>query len=235
MSSSYDGAALLMRCGSCSQPLEGLPDDTVFPCTGCATAWCLGGGDLVPRALEVFAMEEDRLAALPFWMLDAELEVVRRVTRMAECASPVRLPRRFDPAGERGLRETSDPPRPVRIFVPAFLTDRPLSLGRRVTSLELAPSGRVLRGLRAPGGCVSPDDALLLAKGVAVFMETGGRTHLALVELELRPVHLRLALVGCRVEEQGFRVAGQTLLMPYTTIADAEEIKAFSGLSRMGR
>ncbi|NLP06254.1 hypothetical protein GX411_09945 [Candidatus Fermentibacteria bacterium] len=235
MFSSSDRAAVLMRCGNCSQALGGLPDDTVFPCTECLTAWCLGDGELVPRAMEVFAMEEDGLAALPFWILDAELEIVRRITRMAECASPVQLPRHFEEAGERGLRETADPPRRATIFVPAFLTDRPLSLGRKVTSLELAPSGRTVRGLRAPGGCITADDGLLLAKGVAIFSETGGRTHLALLELDLRPVHLRLALVGCRAEEQGFRVAGQTLLIPYTTIADAEEIMAFSGLSREGR
>lgn len=235
MSSSSDRAPVLMRCANCSSALEGLPDDTVFPCTDCMTAWCLCGGGLVPRAMETFAMEEDGLAALPFWMLDAELEIVRRVTRMGECASPVQLPRFFDATGERGLRETADPPGRATIFVPAFLTDRPLTLGRRITSLELAPSGRGVRRLRAPGGCISADDALLLAKGVAISSETGGRTHLALLELDLRPVHLRLSLVGCRAEEQGFRVAGQTLLMPYTTIADAEEMLAFSGLSRKGR
>jgi hypothetical protein len=221
----------MLRCGNCGRSLSGLPDDVLYLCPQCCLVWQLSGDALAPVALETSEQPKGtKCVHLPFWMVDADVEVSRRITRATESSTLLEGPRDFDPrfAGlEDGLpwkaRET--------LLVPAFNTDRALSLGRQVSELRPVLNWSSECPDRLDGGCIDLEEALRVAPGVVLAAEVAKPGMLAFTSISVLPLHSKVAAVPFLPGKEGFSVAGTSLVLPYNSVADAHAILDLAGLN----
>jgi hypothetical protein len=221
-----------MRCSNCGSSLSGLPADVIFACRGCSMAWCLENDLISPRELVSFHGAGHAELLLPFWVLEAEVSVVRRVDRSIESSTQLEAPKDFDPLFERGLEVSSVPARKETLFVPAFLSGHALQVGRQLTALAPEPDPGIPADIRMSGGTLPLADAFQLSEGVALAIEAHRPGHLAMALIRIEHLHARVGAMACSPGPTGFHVAGTGVVVPYNTMADADSILEYNGLSR---
>jgi hypothetical protein len=221
-----------MRCSNCGSSLSGLPADVIFACPGCSMAWCIEGGILAPRELVSFHGGGRCELLLPFWVLEAEVSVVRRVDRSIESSTLVEAPKEFDPMFERGLEVSSVPGRKETLFIPAFLSGHALQVGRQLSILAPEPDRRIPAGVRMSGGTLPLSDAIQLSEGIALAMEAHRPGHLAMAVIRIEHLHARIGALAGSPGPTGFHVADTGVVVPYNSMADADSILEYSGLTR---
>jgi len=225
---SSDGL-ILLRCANCGRGLSGLPDDVLYLCPRCSTVWQLGSEGLRPVALETAsAPPRAGTVHLPFWLVDAEVEILRCIYRSPESSTHLQGPREFDPLLP-GLREGEPSRSRHSLLIPAFGVDRALSLARRVTGLSVAFSWTQDCPAVLEGGCIDLEDALRVAPGVVLASQVDGPGNLAFASISVSPLYSRVAAIPFIASEAGFSVAGTSLVLPYTEMADARAIADRAG------
>jgi hypothetical protein len=227
---SSDGVVLL-RCGNCGRNLSGLPDDVLYLCAQCCLVWQLNGDGMAPVAIETVAPSQTAgCVYLPFWMVDAEIEVSRKILRPLESSSLVESPKEFDP-GAPGLDEEPAWKARETLLIPAFNTDRALSVGKLVTDMHSSLRWSTDCPRRLDGGCIDLDEALRVAPGIVLAAEASKPGHLAYAQVVVSPLHSRIAAVPFTTGKDGFSVAGARLVLPYNSVADARAILDIAGSS----
>jgi hypothetical protein len=223
--------AVLLRCGKCLQELSGLPDDTIFLCRNCRTAWVSGDSGLDRVGVSLWGEAGRESVFLPFWRVEADVTLHERTTRRRSARTPATAPREFDPLAERGLESRSGR-RVLRSYlVPAVVTRRALSVGVGLRSNR--PDLLPYEG-PAPvmvGGSVDSADAVELSRAIAVGEEVAAADFLASLEIELHPMDVDLMGISCRASEKGFVIPGAGILLRYADTEDQAAILEYNGLS----
>lgn len=161
------GFALVpLDCPACGAPLAAEADDVVFYCTACRSGF--RHEPEAPRALapvEVAFVSAPTVPAagwLPFWVLPARLEILRRDASGAFLAGIWSLL-----TGEGGEETPADP----AFVVPAFALpiESVVRLTVRYTTERLGLGERL--GERLTGGVLDPADAAQLARYALITVE----------------------------------------------------------------
>ena len=219
-----------LRCPDCGSDLSGLSTDEIFLCTSCGLCWSVG--ERITRVdIAISDTAGPGSLLMPFWKVEATVEVGSRLSREASSMSVIEGPREFDGSDGR-LRESSRKASEATYIFPAFATSLVLSTGVGIQALVL-PEIPVESGSIPPlvGGSVGMDDAAPLAKGVAVGLEVAERDFLAFVDLELTVRHTSILGVGCLPVKGYLTVGGGSeVRIPLTAITDWDVIAAWHGI-----
>lgn len=219
-----------LRCPDCGSDLSGLSTDEIFLCTSCGLCWSVG--ERITRVDIAFSDTAGPGSVLmPFWKVEAAVEVRSRVSREALSMSVVEGPREFD-GSDGKLRESSRSASGATYVFPAFATSLVLSTGVGIQALVL-PETTMESGSIPPlvGGSVGMDDAAPLAEGVAVGLEVAERDFLASVDLELKVRRTSVLAVGCLPVKGYLAVGGGSeVRIPFTAITDWDMIAAWHGI-----
>jgi hypothetical protein len=222
--------AVLLRCGKCLQDLRGLPDDTIFLCRNCGSAWTSGPKGLSAVGVTLYGEAGDGTVFLPFWRVEADVTIRQRTTRRHETSTVATAPREFRSTAERGLR-TEAGRRVLRSYiVPAVVNGRALSLGvaLRASRPDLMPYEGDPPVM--VGGCVDAEDAAELARAIAVGEEVARADFLASLDIDLEPMDTDLMGIACTAGEKGFEVPGTSVVLRYHDTEDHMGILESSGL-----
>lgn len=201
MSSGF--ALVPLDCPACGAPLAAEADDVVFYCTACRSAF--RHDPEAPRALapvEVAFVSAPTVPAagwLPFWVLPARLEIVRREASGGLVAGLLSF---F--TGEGGEPSPADP----AFVVPAF--ELPIELVVRLTvryTTERLGLGERL-GERLTGGVLDSADAAKLAHYALITVEAEKSDLLRDLEVRLDFGPPRLLGVPWVLRGNGERVDG---------------------------
>lgn len=187
-----------LDCPACGAPLAAEADDVVFYCTACRSGY--RHDPEAPRALApvdvAFVLAPTTPAAgwLPFWVLPARLEILRRDASGGLLAGLL---------GVLAGREGEAPPDPA-FLIPAFHLpiDRLVRLAVRYTT-EHPNLGERL-GERLTGGVHAPEDAAKLAHYALITVEAEKRDTLRDLDYRLELGTPRLLGVPW-VERRGAR------------------------------
>ncbi len=193
-----------LLCGSCGAPLGGLGTDVIFVCSNCGAGWSLEGSELTPLAVEHHASPEAGLP-LPFWRVSAAAHVLKRKVRSEFVTTILRLGSRFDETEFPGKTSDSGASSERREFLlPAFYLDGLPGTGVALSAaLPGLPEPPDLREDGYPDVCgcsITPEDALVLARCVAVGQEAEKSDWIAEIELVLSAARRRLVILPCTQE-----------------------------------
>lgn len=213
----------LLRCSNCGTDLSGLSTDIIFYCRECGKCW-ISGERLTPVSIEFVRTGDTGSVFLPFWKVDASVNIRSRVSRRESSTSGVNGFREFT-GRERGLTGSNPESHRDRFIFPAFSTSLVLSTGVRMHGENFLPeqtgSGK---SFRVVGGSVGRDDAVSLTRGVAVGVEVNRADFLASVDLDIEVHAAGIYAIGCTPEKHVFRVNDSEIMIPYTAVKDFDEI-----------
>lgn len=214
---------LQFRCRNCGNDLDGLPTDVIYYCWNCGRCWVLEQ-NFSPLRIDFMRMGGEGTVLLPFWKVDVTVSIYQRVSRSKSSSSMVQGFREFT-GRERGLSDHEPETRRDRLIFPAFSTSLVLSTGVRMHSENFLPE-RLEHGssVRVFGGSVGMEDALTLARGVAVGVEVGRKDFLACVDLDVEVNSADIYAVGCAPEEHLMRINGSRIALPFSAVRDCGEI-----------
>ncbi len=215
-----------LRCGNCGSDLHGLPTDLVFLCPSCGRCW-VSSDRLSPMDVRVGPVGSGSIP-MPFWEVEATVDLRRRVSRREAADAYVDGPRDFDGFERELVDITLDPFDSVLVF-PAFVTSLVLTAGVGLSGRRI-PASDATEPPKLVGGAVGPEDALLLAEGVAVGMEVADSDYLAFLDLSLQVRSLRLLVLGCTPGRHFLEVDGTEVSLPYTSMRDSTEILRAHGM-----
>lgn len=212
----------LLRCSNCGNDLGGLPSDVIFYCSECGRCW-ISGEQFEPVSIEFMRGSDSSSVFLPFWRVDATVTIHSRLSRKKSLTSGVNGPREFT-GRERGLTESDADSHKDRFIFPAFSTSLVLSTGVRMHGENFLPE-KMEHGKRFSviGGSVGRDDAVSLARGVAVGVEVNRADFLASVDLDIEVHAAGIYAIGCIPGESVFSINGSKIGIPYTAVPDSEE------------
>ena len=213
----------VLRCPDCGNDLNGLSTDIIFFCNECGR--CLVSGDkLAPVEIEFTRCNDSGTILLPFWKVDATVEIFRRISRVESRTTHITGQREFQ-EGKPDHVESSKESRQELIIFPAFSTSLVLSTGVRLHEEEflLEP---LQYGKYPPitGGSVSPRDISKIAHGVAVGIEVGRSDYLAYIDLIIEIVSSKVLAIGCTQKKHAFQINGTNIEIPFTAVKDADGI-----------
>lgn len=213
----------LLRCSNCGSDLRGLSTDVIFYCSECGRCW-ISGEQLDPVSIEFVRLGGPDSILLPFWKIDASVNIRNRISRKKSSASGVGRLREFT-GTERGLTESDSGSRKVRFIFPAFSTNLVLSTGVRMHKENFLPE-KVEHGKRFSviGGSVGRDDAVLLTRAVAVGVEVNRADYLASVDLDIEVHAAGIYAIGCTPEKNVLKINGSEIGILYAAINDSDEI-----------
>lgn len=203
------GFALVpLDCPACGAPLAAEADDVVFYCTACASGF--RHEPEAPRALApvevAFVLAPTTPAAgwLPFWLLPARLEIVRRDAAGGLLAGLLGL---LGGGGDGGREGEGEAPAEPAFLIPAFELPiaRLVDVAVRYT-VERPRLGERL-GERLTGGVHSPEDAAKLAHYALITVEAEKRDLLRDLDYRLELGTPRLLGVPWVAAEGGRRDA----------------------------
>ena len=229
--SSTDGTVLVqLRCRNCGNDLCGLPNDVVFYCGNCERCWVFREG-FEPMRIEFLRSGGPETLFLPFWKVDGVVSIYQRISRNESSSSIIEGFREFT-GMERGLSENRPETRKDRLIFPAFTTSLVLSTGVRIHGENFLPE-KMEHGSprKVVGGSVGVQDALTLARGVAVGIEVNRKDFLACVDLQIEITSTCIYAIGSTFDGQTFRLNGSDIALPASAVRDAEGILDFWGLS----
>lgn len=218
-----------LSCGNCGLGLAGLPDDTVFYCRGCESAWSIESGSPEKVAVSVLPSPEEPALHLPFWLVGVSVEGGGILVRVADCPSRIELPRELDTSAERGLEFIEAKHLSTIAAVPAFACDRAAGFGALLSSILGSMEGRPHPVSCLAGGVMSGREAREAAHAVLIAGLRRDNPGLARVDLVTTTSEPSLAAVGFDLAERGLRLAGTRLVLPYTALADARVLPGISG------
>jgi hypothetical protein len=161
---------------------------------------------------------------LPFWRVDATVTIRSRLSRKKFLTSGVNGLRKFT-GMERGLTESDAGSHKDRFIFPAFSTSLVLSTGVRMHRENFLPE-KMEHGKRFSviGGSVGKDDAVSLARGVAVGVEVNRADFLASVDLDIEVHASGIYVIGCTPMKSVFNINGSKIGIPYTAAPDSDKI-----------
>ncbi|MCD4849077.1 MAG: hypothetical protein K8R76_12925 [Candidatus Aegiribacteria sp.] len=218
----------VLRCPDCGNDLDGLSTDIIFFCTECGR--CLVSGDkLAPVEIEFTRYDDSGTILLPFWKVDATIDILRRITRSESRATPIIGSREFH-GGNPDLVETYSVTGRNLIIFPAFSTSLVLSTGVKLNEEEFSQEP-LQHGKYQPmiGGSIDPEDVSKLASGVAVGIEVWKSDYLAFIDLNIEVHSVKVLAIGCTQSESAFRINGTDINIPFTAVKDADDILKRSG------
>ena len=229
----YDLSELtLLRCSNCGSDLGGLSTDVIFYCSECGRCW-ISDERLSQVDIEFVRVGGSDSILLPFWKVDASVDIKERISRRESSASGITGFREFT-GREMGLTESDSGSRKVRFIFPAFSTSLVLSTGVRMHRENFLPE-KTENGkrFRVIGGSVAKDDAVLLARAVAVGVEVNRTDYLASVDLEIEVHTASIYAIGCTPDKNVLRINGSEIGIMFAAINDYDDIlkqnMAFSG------
>ncbi len=213
----------ILRCSNCGSDLNGLSTDVIFYCSECGRCW-ISDERLSPVSIEFVRLGGSGSILLPFWKVDASVNIQNRISRRKSSVSSVGRLREFT-GSEKGLTESDSGSRKVRFIFPAFSTSLVLSTGVRMHGENFLPE-KVEHGKRfcVIGGSVGRDDAALLARAVAVGVEVNRTDYLASVDLEIEVHSAGIYAIGCMPEKNVFKINGSEIGILCAAISDSDEI-----------
>ncbi len=218
----------VLRCPDCGNDLDGLSTDTIFFCTECGR--CLVSGEkLAPVEVEFTRHGDSGTILLPFWKVDATVDILRRITRSESRTIPIAGRREFH-EGNFDLVESYSVSRRDLIIFPAFSTSLVLSTGVKLDEEEFSQEP-LQHGKYPPmiGGNVGLEDVSKLASGVAVGIEVCKSDYLAFIDLDIEVHSVQVLAIGCTPAKQAFRINGTNINIPFTAVRDADDILKWSG------
>lgn len=187
-------------CRGCGSPLSGLGTDCVFICSTCGRCFAGGGKGLEPLSVEHRALPGSGIP-LPFWRVSAAVHVLKRTVRNEFTTTILRFGSMFDSDTLPGKhRDTGGSSERREFLFPAFPVDGLPGIGVNLSRcLESVPP--VIDGAsgfpNVSGGSVSPEDALVLARCVAVGEETDKSDWLAEIELVISAARSSVVVLPC--------------------------------------
>lgn len=185
-----------LDCPTCGAAVAAEGEDVVYYCTACRNGYVFAGGGLVPT--EVSFVAAANLAAeayRPFWLLPAQIRILRREARGGGFAGLLEL---FT-GGEGDAAEA-----PGTFAVPAFHAPLPsITAMTRAYTRELPQLGERL-GERLLGGRYGVADAEKLARYALLESEIGRPDTLLELEYEIEFGTARLLGVPFRREGDGW-------------------------------
>ena len=217
-------------CGSCGSFLRGLGTDVIFICGNCGTGWAGEESGLKPVSVEQRAKPGEG-KALPFWRVNAAVHVLKRTVRNEFTSTILRFQSKYDDNVLKGkTRETGGISERREFLFPAFsvkgLPGIGVSLSKKLS--ELPP---LLEGSwKFPdvfGGSVSPGDAEVLARCVAVGQETEKSDWLAEIELVVSAVRSSVVILPCTREVEKIHIAGTGVSFFRRSVPDWNRIMDF--------
>ncbi len=220
---SASSGMLPLRCGNCGNDLHGLSTDVIFYCGNCGRCWILE--DRFRRTEIEFVRTGGKDSFLmPFWKVDATVSIYKRITRRESTSSIIEGLREFT-GSERGLTDAPPETRKVRLIFPAFATSLVLSTGVKMYSENFLPEiPEKTDGLEVLGGAVGLQDAMTIARGVAVGVEVNRSDFLAAIDLDIEVTSTGIYAIGCTAEESYLRINGSGIGIPYSALRDHSEI-----------
>ena len=218
----------VLRCPECGNDLDGLSTDIIFFCAECGR--CLVSGDkLAPVEIEFTRHDDSGTILLPFWKVDATVDILRRITRSESRTTSIIGSREFQ-GGSFDLVETFKASRRDLIIFPAFSTGLVLSTGVKLNEEEVSQEPLQF-GKYQPiiGGSVGLEDVSKLATGVAVGIEVCKFDYLAFIDLDIEVHSAKVLAIGCTPIKHAFRINGTNIYIPFTAVKDADDILKRSG------
>lgn len=218
-------------CGACGSFLKGLGTDVIFVCTNCGSAWIGGESGLKPVPIEQRA-KSDAGTALPFWRVSAAVHVLKRTVRNEFTSTILRLKSKYDEKALKGkTRETGGISEKREFLFPAFSVNGLPGIGVGLSEKisELPP---IIEGSwhypHVCGGSVSPGDAEVLARCVAVGQETEKSDWLAEIELVVSAVKSSVVILPCTQEVEKINIAETGISFFRRSVPDWNRIIEFS-------
>jgi len=213
----------LLRCSNCGNELDGLSSDVIFYCAECGRCW-ISGERFNPISIEFVRMGDPGSILLPFWRVDASVSIRSRHSRKQHSMAAIYGSREFT-GRERGLTESDTGSHNDRFIFPAFSTSLVLSTGVRMHNENFLPEkpddGKQFKII---GGSIGRDDAISLARGVAVGVEVHRADYLASVDLDIEVHSTGIYAIGCTPAEHVFRINDSDIGIPYTAAYEAGAI-----------
>ncbi len=213
----------VLRCPNCGNDLDGLSTDIVFFCNECGRCQVYGD-ELVPVEIEFTRFDDSGTILLPFWKVDATVEIFRRISRGESRTTPIAGQRKFQ-EGKPDHVESSKESRRELIIFPAFSTSLVLSTGVMLHEEEFLQE--FLQFGKYPpiiGGSVGLEDVSKIAEGVAVGIEVQRSDYLAFIDLNIEVHSLKVLAIGCTPKKHAFRINGTDIKIPFTAVEDANDI-----------
>ncbi len=198
-------------CRGCGAPLSGLGTDSIFICSVCGRGFAGGGNGLEPLSVEHRALPGSGIP-LPFWRVSAAVHVLRRTVRNEFTTTILRFGTMYDGHTAGGkYRETGGGSERREFLFPAFPVDGLPGIGVKLSRcFESVPP--VIDGAsgfpNVSGGSVSPEDALVLARCVAVGEETEKADWLAEIELVISAARSSIVILPCSPEGEKVLIDG---------------------------
>ena len=197
-------------CRHCGDTLTGLHLDKLFFCSNCGKGWYAGEKGLEAISVQCRALADSGLP-LPFWMVRATVRVLKRTVRNEFTATMLRFGSRYEEDVLSTKKSETGGQSDNRTFLfPAFPVDglpgTGVSLSKQINNLpERLGIGDVLPDIC--GGSISPMDAAVLARCVAVGQETEKADWLAEIEIVLSSVKSTVIILPCVLEVEKVSIA----------------------------
>ena len=197
-------------CAKCGGVLSGLGPDRLFFCSNCGSGWSLGRNGLESIRVQCRAAADSHLP-LPFWMVKATVHVLKRTVRNEFTATMLRFSSRYEEDVLATKKAETGGHSDRRIFLfPAFPVDGLPGIGVSLSRhIDLLPD-EVGQEKQLPdicGGSITPVDAEVLARCVAVGQETEKADWLAEIEIVLSSVESSLVILPCNLEVEKVVIA----------------------------
>lgn len=214
-------------CGHCGSILSGLGQDKLFFCSNCGKGWSLGEKGLEPMRVQCRASADSNFP-LPFWMVKATVHVLKRTVRNKFTATILRFSSRYEDDVLSSKKSETGGQSDRRIFLfPAFPVDglpgAGVNLSKHISDLpDEIGVGDTLPDIC--GGSVSPLDASVLAKSVAVGQEAEKADWLAEIEIVLSSVKSVLIILPCILEVEKVAIAETGVSFFRRSVPDWDEI-----------
>jgi len=213
----------LLRCSDCGNDLDGLSTDVIFYCSECGRCW-LSGEKLTQVKIKFLRPGGPDSVFLPFWKVDASIAIRNRLTRSGSSTAVIEGFRELS-GRERSLSDSGSESRRDRFIFPAFSTSLVLSTGVRMHSENFLPEKTEQGiGLKVIGGSLGREDAVTLAKAVAVGVEVSRSDFLASVDLEVDIHSADIYAVGCTPHKHVVKINDSKIGIPLSALGDCNEI-----------
>ncbi len=224
-------------CGHCGSVLSGLGQDQLFFCSNCGKGWSPGEKGLEPVQVQCRASADSRLP-LPFWLVRATVHILKRTVRNEFISTMLRFGSRYEEdVLSSKKRETGGQSDRRTFLFPAFPVD-----GLPGTGVALSEHIRDLPEIIGAedglpdicGGSISPADAVVLARCVAVGQETEKADWLAEIEIIFSSVKSALIILPCTQEVEKVAVAETGVSFFRRSVSGWYEIVDYHSCKRTG-
>ncbi len=197
-------------CSNCGSILSGLGQDRLFFCSNCGSGWSTGEKGLEPLEIQCRATADSSLP-LPFWMVRATVHVLKRTIRNEFTTTILRFGSKYEEDVLSAKKSETGGQADKRTFLfPAFPVDGLPGIGVSLSEHAAGLPPEIEAGNSLPdicGGSISPTDAAVLARCVAVGQETAKADWIAEIEIVLSSVKSAIIILPCSLEVEKVFIA----------------------------